>query len=249
MLGLQTVGHSVLDLMFPPRCRLCGRWMNEESSALCECCQAQIISEIAKPACPRCAATLAPFEKTDAGCGECRGEKLRITATARVVTYRSGVGRILRGYKFHRREEVEPLLSELLLQAVLRAPWRWQFEAVVPVPTIWHRRLWRATYPAETLAAAVARKLRVPCRHALRRIRGGPRQIDLTKAERHLNVLGAFVVEEDSFLEGRSLLLIDDIRTTGATLEECARVLMKCGVGKVFAAVACGAEGETADWM
>lgn len=155
----------------------------------------------------------------------------------RASNYRSVVGQLLRSYKYHAREELEPLLTELLSSAIARTSWREQVEAIVPVPTLWRRRLLRNTYAADVLAGAAASRFQLPLVRVLRRIRGGPHQVGLSYTKRAENVRGAFAMCRGVTLRAPTILLIDDIRTTGATLNECARVLRRAGAAKVYAAV------------
>lgn len=147
------------------------------------------------------------------------------------------MGDLLRRYKYHAREEIEPLLTNLLFEAIAAATWCDQIDAIVPVPTHWRRRLWRSIYAADVLAAAVGTRLQLPMVKALRRVRGGPHQVGLSYTKRAANVRGAFAKARGVTLNNPTILLIDDVRTTGATLNECARVLRIAGARKVYAAV------------
>ena len=129
------------------------------------------------------------------------------------------------------------LLGGWLVEAIETAPWRERIEAVVSVPTHWKRRFNRPFHAADALASVVARKVSLPHVPVLRRVRAGPRQIGLSHTERSANVRGAFSIRKGVTLRNARLLLIDDVRTTGATLEECAKVLRRGGAAEVYAAV------------
>lgn len=151
--------------------------------------------------------------------------------------YRDLLGQLLRAYKYHGREELALLLGGWLTEAIETAPWRERIEAVVSVPTHWIRRFNRPFHAADALASFVARKVRLPHVPVLRRTRAGPHQIGLSDTERTANVRGAFAIRKGMTLRDAKLLLIDDVRTTGATLEECAKVLRRGGAAEVYAAV------------
>jgi ComF family protein len=146
-------------------------------------------------------------------------------------------GNIIRAYKYHAREEFELALADWLSNAVQGASWFDRVEAVVPVPTHWWRRLRRPLYPAEALGKLVSTRTRLPSVGLLRRVRCGPHQIGLSYTERQHNVHGAFAARRGVELHRARLLLIDDVKTTGATLNECARVLKRAGASEVYAAV------------
>jgi ComF family protein len=105
---------------------------------------------------------------------------------------------------------------------------------VSPVPL--HRA--RARSRGFNQAEEMARHLGVPVVHALRRIRRTPSQTDLPAARRHANVRGAFAMARRARVGGAVVVLIDDVSTTGATLEACARVLLEAGASEVRALTA-----------
>jgi len=231
------LARSFLDVLFPPRCRLCGSATAEGESFFCEECVPLIEAERRQPACPRCGTTVAPYEVSGGRCAECRESHLHVKATARVGEYFGCLAQMVRAYKFARREEFEPILSAFLVDAIARTPWFDGIEAVVPVPTHWTRRIRRPFHPAETIASRVAAEAGLPLVHVLRRTRGGPHQIGLSYTARLNNVRGAFAVRSNLVLDKSRLLVVDDVRTTGATLEECAKVLHRNGAAGVHAAV------------
>jgi predicted amidophosphoribosyltransferase len=109
-------------------------------------------------------------------------------------------------------------------------------ELVVPVPMHWLKRLWRKTNPAETVARAIADELGLPLANALVCRRYLRRQATLTAAERKRNVRGAFVASPLSRLGGTTVLVVDDVMTTGATAREAARALRHAGAAAVYIA-------------
>jgi ComF family protein len=113
-------------------------------------------------------------------------------------------------------------------------------DALIPVPLHW-RRLWSRRFnQAAVLAKMISRLTGVPVAyHALRRVRATRQQVGLTQAERATNVQGAFKVSAEgrSDTHGRRLVLIDDVLTSGATLDNCARILLRAGAANVDALV------------
>jgi ComF family protein len=104
-------------------------------------------------------------------------------------------------------------------------------DVAVPVPL--HRSRRRAR--GFNQAADIARHLPIPAAHALRRIRATPSQTDLPAAKRHANVRHAFALRRPAGVRGQVVVLVDDVSTTGATLDACARVLIEAGVREVRA--------------
>lgn len=233
---------SLVDLVFPPKCHLCYEVMTERLEVFCSACLSELIEQWDEPSCPRCAASVAPFEvardkKGRMGCGSCRDESLKIENTVRVGAYQDGLGHLVRQFKYRGREELGPTLGKWVAQIVQQSDWMDRIEAVACVPTHWKHRLSRPLHAAEKLADVVANHLAVPHVPILRRVRAGPHQINLSANQRKANVKGAFAMQRGVSLRDTRLLLIDDVKTTGATLEECAKVLRKAGAAEIYAAV------------
>ena len=241
---LRTMTAGLLDQAFPPRCACCNDW---GSAPLCEACAAAIVRERLAEACPICAGSVGPFEASWDGCGACREMRLRIMGTARVGTYGGKAGVLVRQYKYRERQDVEPLLIEWLSDSISAARWFDRVEAVTYVPTHWRRMLRGRSHAARLLAKGVARRLDLPCVSLLRRTRSGPRQVGLSYNQRVENVRGAFSLIPGASVRGARILIIDDVRTTGATLEECAKALRRGRATEIYAAVVARAKGTDDD--
>ncbi len=203
----------------------------------------ELNSERAEPACPGCAARIGRFGAKDGRCSACRDERLRVKETVRVGPYRDDHGELTRlgamvhSFKYRDRLEIGAAIGGWLADKIEGARWRDRVEAVVAVPTHWRHRLSRSLYAAEVLTSIVARTTGIQEARVLRRVRGGAHQLGLSYTARRENVRGAFGVRPGVKLHGARLLVIDDVKTTGATLEECAKILRKGGADEVYAAV------------
>lgn len=112
------------------------------------------------------------------------------------------------------------------------------YDAIVPVPLHIARLRWRGFNQAVLLARPLARSWRIPLEPlALRRSRPTAPQVGLGEVERRRNIAGAFEIRDAAAIRGRRVLLVDDVFTTGATVEECSRVLLKGGALAVDVAV------------
>jgi len=223
---------------FPPRCLLCRTGLNDRDRRFCSHCTDLVAVERGKQQCPRCAAEVWDAGNDLANCNDCRALSLRTAGLVRVGAYRGTVGHLLRSYKFHGRLELAGILGAYLSEVVKNAKWLHRVEAVSAVPTHWRRRFMkRSEYPADVFARYVAAATGLPRVALLRRLRQGRHQIGLPYTARYTNVRGAFAVRRGVELNKARILLIDDVRTSGATLDECARVLRKAGAAEVYAAV------------
>jgi predicted amidophosphoribosyltransferase len=129
-------------------------------------------------------------------------------------------------------------LGELLWQRHADALRSAEVGCVLPIPHHWSERFTRAHNPAATLARVLARRLHVPAgEHILRKARRTPPQTTLTATQRRTNVRGAFIVRRPAVVAGTTVLLVDDVLTTGSTSHEAAKVLRRAGVARVVVAV------------
>jgi ComF family protein len=121
-------------------------------------------------------------------------------------------------------------LGEYLSRAL---PLDERFDAIVAMPLHWRRRFERGFNQAALLARQVARRRKIPVLNVVRRVRATRTQTGLTNAKRRDNVSGAFRARRGRPLEGLRILLVDDVMTTGATADECARALLGAGARRV----------------
>jgi ComF family protein len=121
-------------------------------------------------------------------------------------------------------------LGELMVQAL---PLDLQVDMIVPVPLHWRRKLWRGFNQSELLARPLESRLRVPVVLAIRKCRHTETQASSTPAERRSNLTGAFVLAGPNIVEGKRVLLVDDVLTTGATVTICSALLRRGGAKSV----------------
>jgi ComF family protein len=229
--------HGAVELLYPARCLLCHELRGPEHAPFCAACWQALFTD-SLPCCPRCAATVGPFAAHDGRCVHCRHEALPFDAVVRLGAYEGRLRDVVLRLK-HRSGEG---LAEVLGQ-------RWGAEQrarlaglgadrVVPVPLHWWRR-WRRGYnQAAALAYGLGQALDLPCqRWWLRRVRPTPPQTSQSGAARLDNVRGAFQARRGATLRGRTVLLVDDVMTTGATVTEAARALRDAGAARVVVAV------------
>lgn len=151
---------------------------------------------------------------------------------AAVFEYGGSVASAILRYKYAGRSDLGPRLGEVMAAAAMEMTSR--VEVVVPVPLHPRRIVERGFDQAALLARPVARQLRVPWGvSVLARVRETPKQAALDRAARLSNLASAIVVARPEAVEGRTVLLVDDVRTTGATLAACREVLAKAGAREV----------------
>jgi ComF family protein len=220
----------VLDTALPPLCAACRQPVGS-GRGLCAACWSKV-SFIAPPYCERLGI---PFAY-DPGPGVLSMEAIADPPSygrARAAVRFDDVARdLVHALKYGDRLDLATTLGQWMSRAgrELTA----DADALVPVPLHW-RRLWARRFnQAAALAEVIARVSGVPVCHALKRVKATPQQVGLTRTERAANVQGAFrVPDRETAVRGRRLVLIDDVLTSGATLDTCARALMRAGAQSV----------------
>jgi ComF family protein len=220
---VRVAGQSLLDLFYPPQCAGCGRL----GALFCPACQAAV-QPYPSVCCPRCGRPT-----LDAGrlCPACQGRSVVIDGLLATGAFTPPLQSAIYNLKYHGvRGLVEPLgdrLAQTWRTAGLHGG------VIVPVPLHPDRLAERGYNQAELLARALAERLALPIQvHALVRLRATSSQVHLNPAERRNNVYGAFDCCLD--LADSQVLLIDDVCTTGATLEACATALRRRGAAAVW---------------
>lgn len=231
-----------LDLVFPPACARCHAEIDPGvTPPLCAACRESLVDP--RPACPRCGSVLTRADDAPP-CVRCRDVKFRFGQVVRLGGYEGSLRQAVLEIKRPQHRLLAAALAELLAAASLDRLAALAPEVVVPVPMHWTRKMWRGTNSPETIAACLAGHLRVPARAGLlsRRRRTAP-QASLAPSRRRANVRGAFRAARHADLPGARVVLVDDIMTTGATLNEAARTLAGRGAEVVAVAVLARAEG------
>jgi ComF family protein len=227
--------RAVLDLLFPPLCMSCKARLFEPH-ALCASCW-RAMSFIDGPLCARCGM---PFDIDPGGetiCGPCHAKAPDFNRARALFRYDDASKRLILGFKHGDRLDSAPAFARWLERT--GRPLLAEADLIVPVPL--HRgRLWKRRYnQAAILAKGLARLSgRTHDPLLLIRKRATPSQGEMSSAKaRRRNVLGAFGVSprKADELRGRNILLVDDVFTTGATLNACARALKRAGAARVDA--------------
>ncbi len=140
---------------------------------------------------------------------------------------------MLRRYKYRGSEYLDSCLADLMIRSLEQTMWHKDIEAVVPVPSHWMRRITEGFQPVMALATQIGRRLKVPCLSMMHRVRFERHQIGLSLDERIRNVQGAFALRSGVHVTDACICVVDDVMTSGATLNEVAKVLKKAGARSV----------------
>ncbi len=239
--GLRFAANALATAVLAPGCAVCGSILAEPlSGCVCGACWASI-RPITPPVCDVCGDPLArqpqsPLPNPQSLCALCLQHRATVDRARAIGEYDGTLREIIHALKYSgRRSLAKPLAA---LMRVRGAELLTAADCVVPVPL--HRR--REYSRGFNQARELARHLGLPVVHALARRRHTRAQVELAADRRQANVADAFGLRRDwlgkASVRGMKVLLIDDVSTTGATLESCARVLKESGASDVFALTA-----------
>lgn len=241
--------HAVGDLVLPEGCCGCGRYVPSGEGPWCTPCALALGRTVGLPYCPRCGLTCdVPIGPAD-GCPRCMGHRVLADGFARVGEYDGRLAELIRKFKYARQQQLDQPLGAMLAEALRRHPWVTELDALVPVPLSWRGRLGYRFSPPEALARQAGAAVDLPILPLLRERGKRRRQVGLSVAERRRNVRGAYRLRSGARPAGAILCVIDDVSTTGSTIQEVARVLKEAGATRVYAAVLAKTNPERANLL
>jgi ComF family protein len=245
MQSLQKILEAFLDFLFPAECTFCKNFLGEErilnfckncwgrvelikDSVCCGCGRpfpSQNVSETAPDfTCENCRKGLYYFDKARA-VGKYEGVLKEAIHQFKYEPTRAGRGKPGLG-RHLAKFMIQYLPSDLNLNT---------FDRIIPVPLHENRKRWRGFNQSEILGKFLGQHYQIPLdTHHLYRIKETQPQVELTGRERIKNVRGAFVVQRAEDLEGKKVVLVDDVFTTGSTVNESSRMLKKAGVREIL---------------
>jgi len=228
--------QSLNQLFWPAVCVNCKQSICETDNALCKNCWDELLFCTAGDYCRRCGRDASRYALFDGACPDCQGKQIHFDQITRSGVYGDALQELILAFK-KGRTELDLVLGFLASSALQGSGFVNGIEFFVPVPLHWTRRLSRGYNQALVLA----KKLKHPTAKIntdLVRIRYTKSQVGMpTPAARAKNVAGAFAVRQGHKFKGTNICLVDDIKTTGATLNECAKTLKEAGTSKVYALV------------
>ena len=231
--GWQGLGSRLLDLIYPSSCHHCGCALTR-GDALCAACR-DAVPDLEEPFCDKCGEMFDGAIDGAFECANCRGQTFHFEFARPGVPRSEGAMNLIHDFKYSRRLHLARECARMArrafddprLQEPLNARW-----PLVPVPLHRRRLRWRQFNQAREVAVPLGRELGLPVQDWLKRIRPTTTQTRLSRRQRQQNLRGAFEAARE--LEGiEGVILVDDVFTTGSTVNECSRVLCRAGVQKV----------------
>jgi len=212
------LAERLIRLLYPEKCVFCGALLNDAARiGACEPCLAVL---------PRYGRGFEPMPRIP-----------WIDGLFASFAYGDAIERAIHAMKFFGRPRVAETLAFLLWEEMMKQPVIPDFDLIVPVPMHWRKRMSRGYNQSERIGNALGGIMGVPVERALVKTRHTKPQSLSSREERLVNLENSIDVRDPSAVSGLSVLLVDDVATTGATLGACARALRGAGVSWVFAAV------------
>lgn len=233
--SIQSLAGGVADLLYPLHCAICGVGVTEGGSRpICLTCKSKI-RRVQNPCCLICSH---PFDAImdSAVCPNCQDRELHFESAVAVIRNGHSIREIIHRVKYSGQRELIGLLSDWIVEGLNDPRLKIDLaDAFIPVPLHPLRLRERGYNQAELLARSLARASGKPCRNLLKRNRATTTQTQFDRKQRMRNLRDAFELIQNADVTDLDLILVDDVLTTGATLDECARVLMIAGASSVRA--------------
>ena len=223
--------RNTIATLLPCSCVFCG---DTCTTLICPGCHQQFFND-ATARCIQCAIPL-PTNDTNQHCGECLSTKPNFDHTVVVCNYAAPADQLILAYKFGHRLPIAILLSNMLRDAILKKHQHSLCDLLCPVPLGRKRLIERGYNQSLEIAKPLAHHLGVPLSpQLLRRSRETAQQSSLHPDDRHKNVRNAFTVDSPAIdlIRGKHIGVVDDVMTTGTTLNEIAALLKRFGAAKV----------------
>ena len=230
----KVAGKALSSLLYPPRCEICARTVGD-GDYLCTECE-KTAPKVEKPCCSVCSQ---PFQGAIEGgfiCAGCQERKPHFQCAVAPYLSRGIVRELIHRFKYRNEFHLRHQLGRWLCAgfqderlSLLRA------DMIVPVPLHPVRYREREFNQAEELARLASKKTGISFCNALERLRYTTSQTRFDREERMENLRNAFGIRKNTVVRGKRLILIDDVLTTGSTLDECARTLHTAGAGSIRA--------------
>jgi len=224
------------QLLWPFVCQDCDQGISADDGGLCRKCWNELLTCTAGDYCPRCGRDASRYGLVAGACGACREEELHFDGIARAGVYTESLQRMILAFK-HDHSELAAVLAPLADAALQGSGFQGDIELFVPVPLHWTRRILRGYNQADLIGRRLHHPRARVNRDLVRIRRTRPQPQAATPAARARNVAGAFAVRDGHGFTGRTICLIDDIKTSGATLNECAKAIKEAGAARVYALV------------
>ena len=227
------LGGAIIDFVLPPHCITCRKYLSPQEKIVCDVCWDNL-EVLPSPFCPVC---MNFMEQGDLFCKICV-ERKNLCAVRSLGIFDPHYQKLIHGFKYQQKITLGQRLGKRLGEKLIEDRAASEFDYIIPVPLHSVRKRERGFNQSKILAQEISKVINIPVlKKVLKRTRNTKDQTKLSPEERKENVKGAFSLKSPETIEGKRIILVDDVMTTGATLGECATVLREAGAEKIMGAI------------
>ena len=237
---IEYIKEGLLNFVFPLDCKICEKLIQESKGySICEDCF-KTIELIEHPYCIKCGKPLISTgyfkQNREILCLECKRKKYSFEFSRSIGIYNKVLKKCIHLFKYYGEKKLAIPLGKLMVDYLLKnVEFTEKIELIIPVPLHNNDLKKRGFNQSVLLGKAIGDYFSVPVREkVLIKKKLTPFQVNLSKKERERNILSAFSVEKPEEIEGKNILILDDVFTTGSTVEECAKELMKARANNII---------------
>jgi ComF family protein len=224
---------AALDILFPPLCHVCRKFIPAAGELhICPDCS-ELMPPILAPLCLVCGI---PFvgAGNDHVCGACSTAPPHFDSARAALAYEGASRDLIHAFKYRNKTHLRRALAILTMEKLSDFIRSHRPDLIMPVPLHRNKLAGRGFNQAVLLGEIFSERLKIPLdRRNLRRIRWTEPQVNLAAGDRRANVKGAFAINDSNLLKGCRVMLVDDVLTTGSTVDECGKVLKAAGAADV----------------
>lgn len=222
--------QKAINYVFPFRCSACSN-LTDSSDGICGSCWPKF-NFITKPYCDICCEKFQVNLGEDAICGRCISHKPKVDTMRSLLEFAPDTKKLIHKFKYNDKTSLGKFFAKLLynrFEQELK-----DVDLIVPVPMHKFKRIFRGYNPPQILASELAKQMNKPTvPELLIKEKMTKNQVGLSRAQRSKNLSGSFAVSKNFDVTGKVILLVDDVLTTGATSNECSKILKKSGASVV----------------
>lgn len=225
------VAESVLSLLYPRHCPVCHKIVTPKGEMICTACRKRLLP-IVEPRCKKCGKPV--FKEEQEYCFDCAKGKHEYTEGVALYPYNDVMQKSIAYFKFQNRREYARAYAEEIEKHLGRRLLHWGADCMIPVPIHRKKQVSRGFNQAEVLAKEVSSLISIPVDgELLKRVRKTLPQKELNDEERRKNLINAFQIGKKG-VKYKKIILVDDIYTTGSTIDACSRVLKESGIQEIY---------------
>jgi ComF family protein len=234
--SLLELKDDLLDFVYPQHCAICKKYLTGKEKDICEVCWNSLVT-LTDPFCPYCKSFL---EEGDIECGFCKPkgeffEDHKILLVRSLGRFDDSYRELIHRFKYGKKIPLGRRLGQRLGETINEDSSFLKSDFLIPVPLHKSRYRERGFNQSDIVAEGISKITGLSVlKNVLKRKKNTKDQTDFSREQREENVRGAFVVAEPEMINGKKIILVDDVITTGATLSECARMLKQAGAQKVL---------------